>query len=167
MSLQKVWDSKNPVNISEIRNKESIGETVMEKYPELKDEYNDRDNYRVSERDQKNAENILSQLTDEEKAVLSKDFNYYEIKFKNIGGLIMPIIIELVYEDGSTEQRSIPVEIWRFNSKEITKVFVTEKVVKEFILDPNLETADTDRDNNYFPQRNKPTRFEMYKNRER
>ena len=165
MSMQKVWDSKDPTNISEIRNKKSVKETLVEKYPDLKDVYNDRDAYRVSEKDQKNAEAILSQLTDEEKAILKKDHNYYEIHFTNVGGLIMPIILELIYEDGSSEVRTIPVEIWRFNSDKISKVFVTDKPVKEFILDPFLETADTDRTNNYFPERNKPTRFEIYKNR--
>lgn len=166
MSMQKVWDSKDPTNISEIRNKKSIEETLVEKYPDLKDEYNDRDPYRINEKDVKTAESMMSLLSDEEKAVLNKAYNYYEIHFKNVGGLIMPIILELVYADGSSEVRHIPVEIWRFNSNEISKVFVTEKPVKEFILDPYLETADTDRNNNYFPQRNKPTRFEMYMNRQ-
>ncbi len=163
MSRQKIWDAKDPVNISEIRNKTTVKQTVMELYPQLKDEYNDRDPYRVESRDRQAAQKILKQLNDNDKEILNKEYNYYQIKFRNIGGLIMPIILELVYADGSSEVRYIPVEIWRYNSNEITKVFVTEKEVKEFILDPYLETADTDRTNNYFPQRNKPTRFDMFR----
>jgi hypothetical protein len=165
MSLQKVWDSKEPEYISAKRNKESIKQTLMEINPELKDEYNNRDKYRITEEDRTKYKNAVSKLSDIDKEIINKEYNYYEIKFKNIGGLIMPIIIELVFEDGSSKVEFIPAEIWRFNAEEVNKVFVTEKPVKEFILDPYLETADTDRNNNYFPQRISPTRFEMFKNK--
>ena len=82
--------------------------------------------------------------------------------FTNEGGLVMPIIIEMKYTDGSSEVKHIPAEIWRYNSDEVTKVFFSEKEVEEIILDPYLETADVDRDNNYFPSRTEPSRFEMY-----
>ena len=35
--------------------------------------------------------------------------------------------------------------------------------VVEVILDPFLETADTDRNNNYWPARQQPSRFDLYK----
>ena len=165
MSLQKIWDAKDPKYITDIRNKESVKETVMEKNPELKDIYNNRDQYRITPEELKKTTTLLNNLSAEEKTMLNKEYNYYEIKFKNIGGLVMPIIIELIFEDGSSEVRYIPAEIWRLNAKEVTKVFIAEKPVKEFILDPYLETADTNRDNNYFPQRSRPTRFEMYKSK--
>ena len=165
MGLQKVWDSKDAQHISDLRNKENIKETVMDRFPELKDQYNDRTPYKVTEEDRKKAKDALAQLSDKEKAIIKKDYNYYEIKFKNIGGLVMPLIVELVFEDGSSEIKRIPAEIWRLNAQEVTKVFFTEKPVKEFILDPNLETADTDRSNNYYPERQKPTRFDMFKAR--
>jgi hypothetical protein len=164
MAMQKEWDEKDPKDISRMRNDESVEQTVMEKYPDLRDKYNDRDPYRVTPEMQQKAAVIMDKLTDKEKALLEKNYNYYEITFKNEGGLIMPIIIEFVYEDGSSEVKEIPVEIWRYNSEKVSKVFFTEKKVKEFILDPYLQTADVDRDNNYFPERNKPTRFEMYRN---
>jgi hypothetical protein len=163
MSLQKIWDSKNPQYISEMRNKESVKETLMEKNPEMKDIYNDRDAYKITDEEIRTSRSRLLQLNEKEKEILNKEYNYYEIKFKNIGGLIMPIIVELVFEDGTSEVKYIPAEIWRFNAAEVTKVFVTEKVVKEFIMDPYLETADTDRSNNYYPQRVSPTRFQMFK----
>jgi hypothetical protein len=143
----------------------SVPKTLMEKYPELEDEYNDRDKYRVTDEDRLKYKNAQSKLNTKDKEIISKEYNYYEIKFKNIGGLVMPIIVELIFEDGTSKVEFIPAEIWRFNAEEVNKVFVTEKPVKEFILDPYLETADTDRNNNYFPQRISPTRFEMFRNR--
>lgn len=118
--------------------------------------------YRVDEETQRNSLFAYQNLSAEEKEVLAKDYNYYQVDFKNVGGLVMPIIIELKYVDGSSEVRYIPAEIWRYNSNKVSKVFVTEKEIKEFILDPYLETADVERENNYFPRRRKPTRFEMF-----
>ena len=74
----------------------------------------------------------------------------------------MPIILELKYTDGSSEIKYIPAEIWRKNASRVHKVIVSQKELKEVVLDPYLETADTDRNNNYFPARNEPTRFEMF-----
>lgn len=164
MAMQKEWDENNPGEISRMRNDKSVEQTVMEKFPELRDKYNDRDPYRVTPEMKQQAAVIMDKLTDKEKELIKKNYNYYEINFKNEGGLVMPIIIEFVYEDGSSEVKEIPVEIWRYNSEKVSKVFFTEKKVKEFILDPYRQTADVDRSNNYFPARNKPTRFEMYRN---
>ncbi len=166
MALQKKWDANNHDNISSIRNnkEKAVKQTVMEKYPELRDQYNDRDKYRVTEQQKKADEAYLGALNPAEKEYLDKAYNYYEMEFSNIGGLVMPIIVELKYTDGTSEVRYIPAEIWRFNAAKVSKVFVTEKEIKEVVLDPYSETADTDRDNNYFPARNEPSRFEMYIN---
>jgi hypothetical protein len=75
----------------------------------------------------------------------------------------MPIILRFVYEDSTTEDQRIPAEIWRRNDKEVSKVFVTDKVIKQIILDPNLETADIDRSNNYFPAQHELSRFELFR----
>lgn len=166
MSMQKIWDAEDPTYIGDTRNKESVKQTVMERYPDLRDKYNDRDKYRVNEETQRNSLFAYQNLSAEEKEVLAKDYNYYQVDFKNVGGLVMPIIIELKYVDGSSEVRYIPAEIWRYNSNKVSKVFVTEKEIKEFILDPYLETADVERENNYFPRRRKPTRFEMFSPRQ-
>ncbi len=88
--------------------------------------------------------------------------NYYEITFKNEGGLVMPIIIEFNYTDGSSEIRRIPAEIWRMNENEVTKVFVTEKEVKTIQLDPFLETADVAVENNVFPKKESNSRFDDF-----
>lgn len=163
MAKQKELDKNKEENISDIRNRTAVTQTLMEAKPELKDEYNNRDPYRVTKEMEDRSRILLSRLTEEEAALLRKGFNYYEVEVENVGGLVMPIILQFKYADGTSEVRTIPVEIWRMNAENVTKVFVTEKEVKEIALDPYLETADTDRSNNYFPQRATPTRFEMFR----
>ena len=104
-------------------------------------------------------EQLLDELSDNEAKLAKRDDHFYKIKFKNIGGLVMPLIIEMTYEDGSTDVTRIPVEIWRFNRPEVSKVFKTDKKVVSFTLDPFRETADTFRDNNHWPPKNEPTLF--------
>jgi hypothetical protein len=89
--------------------------------------------------------------------------NFYEMTFRNIGGLVMPLIVEFHYADGSKETEHIPAEIWRKNESQVTKVFVKEKEVVKFVLDPKRETADIDESSNYWPRQYQPTRFELFK----
>jgi len=163
--VQKKWDAQSPRGISEIRNNDqkAVKETLMEKHPELRDKYNDRDKYRVSDRDKKMNETYIKSLSKEEKELIDGAYNYYEVSFSNVGGLVMPIILEMKYTDGTSEVIYIPAEIWRQRADKVSKVFVSKKELQEIVLDPYLETADTDRNNNYYPTRRQPTRFELYK----
>jgi hypothetical protein len=108
-------------------------------------------------------EELIDELSDNERRLAKREDHFYKIKFKNIGGLVMPLIIEMTFEDGSTDVVRVPVEIWRFNRPEVSKVFKTEKKVVSFMLDPFRETADTFRDNNHWPPKNEPTLFDIYK----
>lgn len=98
-----------------------------------------------------------------EKKKLFKDKNYYELHFSNKGGCVMPVLIEWTFKDGSKEMQRIPVEIWRKNENQFTKVFVKDKEVTAIRIDPNKETADIDEENNNWPVRQLPTRFEVFK----
>jgi hypothetical protein len=89
--------------------------------------------------------------------------NIYEVKFKNVGGLVMPLIIEWTFKDGSKEIERIPAEVWRVNESEITKVFVKEKEVVNIVLDPNFELADTEMSNNTFPKKDEASKFDQFK----
>lgn len=152
--------------ISDIRNKEEVKETVTERDPSTVDFYTTYDELNVLNLDRKEYEKYYNSLDEEEKALLEKGYNFYEIKFENVGGLVMPLIVEFEYTDGSKEVRRIPAEIWKMlPHKEVTKVFVTEKEVRQITLDPYLETADTDTSNNYFPARQTLNRFELYQQR--
>ena len=53
------------------------------------------------------------------------------------------------------------------NSEKIKKIFILDKEVINIKLDPFLETADVNMNNNYWPPRMEPTRFQLYKQKER
>ena len=104
----------------------------------------------------------LGALLSEGDHLLNPDMNFYELRLRNIGGLVMPVIIQFNYRDGSSEVKRVPAEIWRRNEKEVTKVFVLDKEVESVELDPFRETADVDENNNHFPPRSVPSRFDTY-----
>ncbi len=89
--------------------------------------------------------------------------HFYELSFKNIGGLVSPIIIEWTYADGTKEVEQIPAEIWRSNEHEAKKVFVKTKEVVNITIDPKQGTGDTETANNHFPKREKKSRLEEFK----
>lgn len=89
--------------------------------------------------------------------------HYYEISFSNIGGLISPVILRAYLEDGSTEIIRIPAEIWLLNDQEVTKFFIFKQRVLGFRLDPFLETADTNLNNNFYPHQKTLSRFQTFK----
>jgi len=100
---------------------------------------------------------------DEETKAKIADKNFYEINFTNKGGLVMPIILEWTYKDGTKEYEKIPAQIWRKNEKGVTKVFVKDKEVAEVKLDPMRETADIDESNNTWPKEIVQTKFQVFK----
>ncbi|MBA4058452.1 MAG: aminopeptidase, partial [Marivirga sp.] len=91
----------------------------------------------------------------DDNAIMQKleDKNIYEVTLSNKGGLVMPVIIEWTYKDGTKEIERIPAEIWRVNEQKITKVFVKQKEVTNIVLDPNQEIADVNDQDNVFPKR--------------
>jgi len=90
--------------------------------------------------------------------------NFYELTFSNKGGLVMPIILEWTYTDGTTEIERIPAQIWRKNENKVVKVFVKDKPVAKVQLDPFKETADINTANNSWPKiPDEPSRFEVFK----
>lgn len=94
-------------------------------------------------------------------AISSK--NLYELTFSNQGGMLMPVIIEFTFKDGSKEVSRVPVTAWRFNENKFTKVFALDKEVASIKLDPYRETADTNPENGMWPVKEMPTRFQLYK----
>jgi len=101
----------------------------------------------------------------DDKAMISKleNKNFYEITLTNKGGLMMPVIIEWTFKDGTKEIERIPAEIWRTNEKKVTKVFMKEKEVINIRIDPKNEIADVSTDNNAFPKATQPSKFDELK----
>ncbi len=155
---KELWEK----DVTQNQNKK-VGKSYLEKDPTLIDFYNKYNQYQVTEEDKKTYEQFMESLTPQEKKILEADRNYYEVHFENVGGLVMPIILEFTFEDGSTELERIPAEIWRKDNYNISKVFVSEKEIISIQLDPNLETADTDVNNNSWPRTMTPSRFELFK----
>jgi len=153
----------SPKDISSTRNAQSIKQTQDEIDPSLRDFYSDYNPLEVNSIDQQEYEKFLTTLSDKDKAILEAKNNYYSLTFNNIGGLISPIIVQFQFKDGSSEDHYIPAEIWRKNNQTVSKVFVTEKEVAQIILDPYLETADTDTSDNYFPARAQLNKFELFR----
>ncbi|MBK7381882.1 MAG: M1 family metallopeptidase [Flavobacteriales bacterium] len=159
--LKREDKAREVQDLSRERNMTAVS-TVVERDAATRDFYNSYDPLTATERDMKAFEKWKKALKPEELALLNEELHLYELQFKNIGGLVMPIILEWEYVDGTKEVERIPAEIWRI-SDDISKVFVKRKEVKSVTVDPFLETADCDLNNNSWPPRMVPTRFDVFK----
>ncbi len=162
-ALRKKEDENRRKFIGDIRNDTALTPLMNDK-PELAEFYDDPEQkYRVNRLDREDYERYLKGLTDHQKEILKSGINFYQLKIKNYGGLVMPVILKFTFEDDSEEVIRIPAEIWKMNDKEVTKIFHFEKELKKVELDPFLEVADTEKYNNHWPREVIPTRFELYK----
>ncbi|MGI9106626.1 MAG: M1 family metallopeptidase [Pyrinomonadaceae bacterium] len=150
-----------PQTLSEERNKPLPKRT--DQFPSLRDFYNTYDELVVTERDREEYQKFLQTLSPRERELLQTGLNFYLVDLKNIGGLVMPVIFEIEYMDGTKEMLRIPAEIWRYNHTEVSKMIMTDKEIRAISLDPRLETADVDMANNSFPRRPVKSRFQLFK----
>ncbi len=135
--------------------------------PELKDFYNEHDEFTVTPGDREDYQEFVEKLNPEEKALLDKHYLFYVIDFSNLGGLVMPLLLQIDYVDGSSESLKIPAEIWRYSDKHVAKMLVRAKEIKAIALDPKLETADADMSNNDWPRKAVKSRFHLFKDQKR
>ncbi|MCV9928410.1 M1 family metallopeptidase [Flavobacterium sp. LS1R49] len=103
---------------------------------------------------------IAQTFTAEEKANLKTPKYFYEVEFNKPGGMIMPILVEITYEDGTKENFKYPAQIWRKNNDTAKKVYATEKAIKSIQIDPKLLTADIDVTNNTWPKVEEKSKFD-------
>ena len=87
----------------------------------------------------------------------------YQLSFSNKGGLVMPIIVEFTFKDGTKELYHIPAQIWRKNENNVSRVFVTDKETASILIDPMKETADINENNNHWPTLELPSKFSLFK----
>ena len=151
-------------DISRQRNREENMAFEIEIDTALKDFYDLNPSYLSEDSIQKTVVNLYGEkFSKKEKSAWAKH-NFYELTFSNRGGLVMPIVIEWTFADGTKEIQRIPVEVWRLNEHQFSKVFLKEKVVTSVIIDPYQETADIDRSNNMWPEfKQVPSKFQIYK----
>jgi hypothetical protein len=156
-----------PETLGQIRNREEGRTTRLERFPELGDFYNENDEYTVTNTDRNTYASTIEALEDWERAALDRavvDDDYvYFVDFQNIGGLVSPIPLLITNADGDEEFLMIPVEIWRRNHRNVTKMLIRDKPVASIEVDPRRETADADFSNNHFPGRIDKSRLELFK----
>ena len=106
---------------------------------------------------------LKENYSQEELDVIDVPKYYYEVVFNKPGGLVMPIIIDIKYEDGETVRKKYPAQVWRKNDNEVRKILTSNKKISEIILDPDKETADIDERNNSWPKKEDQTDFDKFK----
>lgn len=124
----------------------------IDKFPTLKDFYDDFDPHAPTEKKQDEFKKFLERLTPDEKESLKFDKPVYEVKVRNNGKLPMPLILQLEFDDKTTELRRYPAEIWRLANGELSTLLISAKPVISVTVDPYNETADTNFSNNRFPR---------------
>jgi aminopeptidase N len=151
------------IHIGENRNKTDIKQTINESDPNIDDFYAKRNLYKVDALDKKEYEEFVSKTDPKDLEMLRSNKQFYEISFTNKGGLVMPLILEFTFRDDTKEVIRIPSEIWRMYEDKVNKVFIFDKEIKSVRLDPFLEIADTDLDNNSWPKEVQPSRYQLFK----
>jgi hypothetical protein len=106
---------------------------------------------------------MMDNFTATERAAMKSPKFFYEIKIEKPGGLVMPIIIEYTFADGTTETVTHPAEIWRLNDKEVGLSKASDKEITKIVIDPKLETADVDTSNNTWPTAAEVSKFDQMK----
>ena len=153
--------------ITQIRNREELGPTRVERIPELKDFYNENDRYTVTNKNRNDYKNTLEDLEDWEREALERAIKdndrIYFIDFENIGGLVSPLDLTIEYTRGKNEQIKLPAEIWRRDAEKVTKLLISEREIESITLDMGHQTPDADRTNNNYPRKIIPSRIELYK----
>ena len=167
MAFKKEKDGKADKFIGDTRNLTMVKDPLNEIDDNIDDFYGKRDVYKVDALHLQDYEKFKKGLTEKELALLNSGKQFYELKFTNKGGIPMPLIIRFTFEDNTTEVFRIPAEIWRRSEFKVSKVFMFDKEVSAIRLDPFLETADTDLNNNSWPEEKAPTRYDLFKKKQK
>ncbi|PCJ27802.1 MAG: aminopeptidase [SAR86 cluster bacterium] len=166
-SRQREIDKALPPSLYIERNRNEGRLTWVDRNTDVRDFYDDNDQFTVTNKERNSYNSFLEGLEDWERAALdravSEDLNYYILEFSNVGGLVMPIILEVEYANGSKEEIRLPAEIWRRSPHQVKKLLVVENEIINIIVDPQQETSDADIENNYYPRRIIPSRIESFK----
>jgi hypothetical protein len=165
--VEQAWKraqrAAQPMSITDQRNK-GLARRV-DAHPELKDFYNANDDFTVTNKERNKYNESLGELEDWQKALLNQGKHLYLVDFSNIGGLVTPLVLEIQLASGKKYIERVPAEVWRYSSKKITKMIVTDEPMTGLTQDPYWETADTDTSNNSWPRKVTPSRVELFKSR--
>ena len=168
-SVSKFYVSSEPnATAKRLANQRSRDVSYYDKYVFLIDENSEEFNEdmkieSILESVTKLKEYLSSNFSEEELENIKEPKYFYNVTFEKPGGLVMPIIVEYTYDDGTTKTETYPAEIWRFNDKEVSKAVASDKEIVSIKVDPNLETADVDTSNNSWPREIKQSKFDQFK----
>ena len=160
-ALRRKLKQAEPLSLTEQRN-QGMARRV-DAHPELKDFYNEHDDFTVTNADRNKFNEAQSKLEDWEKALLKEGKHLYLVDFSNLGGLVTPLVLEIELKSGKKYIERIPAEVWRYSPKKITKLIVTDEPMVSLVQDPYWETADIDTSNNAWPRKLTPSRLELFK----
>lgn len=169
-AYERAEEANKPLSLTVERNAQER-KLWIERFPDITDFYDENDRFTVTNKERNAYQKFLDGLEDWEKQAFTRavaeNQNYYVFNFSNLGGLVMPIILELEFADGSKETQYIPAEIWRRSPKQVSKLIISDKELVAATVDPRWETADVDIENNHYPRRIIPSRIEAYKAKKR
>lgn len=165
--INQVGDINEERYISNVRNMRDIKHTYDEIDTSIIDFYTFYDPLESSTSKRAAFKSKMEQFDTTDSSIINSTKYLYQMDFELIGGIPMPIILGLHFADGTFSKDYIPAEIWRFNQNEVSKIFILDKELEYVELDPNLETADINVDNNQFPPQQNTSRFELYKQQKR
>ncbi|MFZ9709356.1 MAG: M1 family metallopeptidase [Steroidobacteraceae bacterium] len=142
----------------------------VDRHPELKDFYNENDQFVPNNKDRNEYRDFRKGLKDWERSVLDRavaagEYVYF-VDFENIGGLVTPLPLTLTFADGSTRELMIPAEVWRYDAKNVTKLFIEKQRLVSIELDRNHLIADAEKSNNATPRKIMRSRVELFRAKE-
>jgi len=163
----RVIEESEPPSVFVEKNMAEGRRTWVDRNPHVRDFYDENDEFTVTGVERKRYEEFLAGLEDWERATLERavdeDLNYYILEFSNLGGLVMPILLQVKYVGGGQERITLPAETWRRAPHGLKKLLVSPEKISSIVVDPMWETADADIENNYYPRRIIPSRIESFK----
>ncbi|GAA6137018.1 M1 family metallopeptidase [Arenicella sp. 4NH20-0111] len=162
-------EADEPSSLFVERNKQEGRKLWVDLNKDIKDFYDTHDRFTVTNKDRNKYAQMLEDLDPNERKALERAIkekqNYYVMNFSNLGGLVMPILLELTYTNGKKEHLELPAEIWRRSPKAVSKLLITDKgkELKSVVVDAGWETADVDVNNNHYPRQIISSRIEAFK----
>jgi hypothetical protein len=156
-----------PQPIMQQRNADAGLVTRVERFPELRDLYNDNDQFTVSNQDRNDYQKELESLEDWQRQVLDRALAenpyLYFLDFENIGGVVSPLPLKIYYKNGDNRELMLPAELWRRDANYVTYLLIEPAAIEQVTLDEQHQTADANFANNIFPPQIRASRLELYK----
>jgi len=166
---QRKDEADKPSSLFVERNKAEGSVLWLDKNADVSDFYDQNDRFTVTNKERNKYQQMLVDLEPWERTALERavreDKHYYVLEFSNLGGLVMPILLQLTYENGDIEDRYIPAEIWRRAPHQVKKLIVTDNKLSSVTVDAGWETADVNVHNNHYPRKIIPSRINAYKSK--